>query len=66
MTEFLIIAEKMNSEMNSKLHSRIAGIMSMYKRYPNKEDYHRVSMEITTKYPFLRSPISGYVRMVHV
>ena len=51
----------MNSATSAKFYTRIAGIMSMYKRYPKREDYDRVARSVVKRYPFMKNPISGHV-----
>ena len=51
----------MTTSLTAKFYTRVSGIMSIYKRYPKREDYDRVARAIVQKYPFLRNPISGHV-----
>ena len=52
---------KITSSLTAKFYTRVSGIMSIYKRYPKREDYDRVARAVVQKYPFLRNPISGHV-----
>ena len=56
----------MNSSLTAKLYTIVAGIMSIYKRYPKREDYDRVARSLVAKYPFLRSPISGHISIKYL
>ena len=51
----------MTDNVTAKFYTRIAGVMSMYQRYPKREDYDRVARAVVHKYPFLKNPISGHV-----
>ena len=38
-------------------YSQIAAAIFGYKQYPTKEEFMRVALDITKKFPFLESPI---------
>ena len=50
----------------AKLCTRIANVMLMYKRYPNRQDYERVASELVNKYPFISSPLDPDSNVSHI
>lgn len=47
---------KMTREAKRAFLSSVAAKMLGYKRYPSSEEYTRVAIQITSKYPFFKPP----------
>ena len=54
--ELALSSCKMTRETNLAFLSAIASAILSYKRYPTKEEYTRVAMDIIRTYPFMKPP----------
>ena len=55
---------KMNYQTKAAFYSSVASTIFNSKKYPSSPDYIAVAHSITSKYPFLKSPVgSTHVRV---
>lgn len=59
--ELGLTLKKLHPNQQSKLCTRIAHVMLLYKQYPTKVEFENVARELIAKYPFLKSPVDPYV-----
>ena len=52
--ELALKSKKMTRETTKHFYSAVANSMLSFKRYPTREEYTRVAVEIIRKYPFLK------------
>ena len=52
--ELALKSKKMTRETTKSFYSAVANSMLSFKRYPTREEYTRVAVEIIRKYPFLK------------
>uniref|UniRef100_A0A1X7U1X0 Uncharacterized protein n=1 Tax=Amphimedon queenslandica TaxID=400682 RepID=A0A1X7U1X0_AMPQE len=53
--EMCLKSGKMTKEARKQLLTSVASCMFSYKRYPTKEEFIQLAMEIIRKYPFMKS-----------
>ena len=62
--EVALSSGKMTAETRKAFLSQVAALIFSKKRYPTREEFQRVALDIITQYPFLVSTVPGSTQTV--
>ena len=62
--EVALQSGKMTSETRKAFLSQVAASIFTRKRYPSREEFLRVALDVVRRYPFLESPVPGSLKTV--
>ena len=62
--EVALKSGKMTAETRKTYLSQVAAAIFTKKRYPTREEFQRVALDIVRRYPFMESPVPGSTKTV--
>ena len=62
--ELALKSGRMTAETRRAYITKVAGSIFSHKRYPTREEFQRIAIDMVRRYPFLQSPVPGSTKTV--